>query len=73
MFKFFESIAQLLGTIVSYIVDFFVSLITVIVRSVQAMAYVVVVIGYLPMYVKVFALAMIGVAAILFLINKGSD
>lgn len=73
MFKFFEGIADLITTIVGYVVDFFTSLIVVVVRSVQAMAYVITVIGFLPAYVKVFVLAMIGVSLILFFINKGSD
>lgn len=73
MFKFFEGIADLITTIVGYVVDFFTSLIAVVVRAVQAMVYVVTVVGFLPMYVKVFVLAMIGVSLILFFINKGSD
>lgn len=73
MFKFFEGIADLITTIVGYVVDFFTSLIVVVIRSVQAMAYVITVIGFLPAYVKVFVLAMIGVSLILFFINKGSD
>lgn len=73
MFKFFEGIADLITTIVGYVVDFFTSLIAVVVRAVQAMVYVVTVVGFLPAYVKVFVLAMIGVSLILFFINKGSD
>lgn len=73
MFKFFEGIADLITTIVGYVVDFFTSLIAVVVRAVQAMVYVVTVVGFLPTYVKVFILAMIGVSLILFFINKGSD
>lgn len=73
MFKFFEGIADLITTIVGYVVDFFTSLIVVVIRSVQAMAYVITVVGFLPTYVKVFVLAMIGVSLILFFINKGSD
>lgn len=73
MFKFFEGIADLITTIVGYVVDFFTSLIAVVVRAVQAMVYVVTVVGFLPTYVKVFVLAMIGVSLILFFINKGSD
>ena len=73
MFKFFEGIADLITTIVGYVVDFFTSLIAVVIRAVQAMVYVVTVVGFLPTYVKVFVLAMIGVSLILFFINKGSD
>ena len=71
MFNFFTSIANLIDTIVTYAVNFTDSLITVLVRSVQALAYVVSVIAYLPSYVKVYLLAMIGVCGILFVINKG--
>lgn len=73
MFKFFTSIANLIHTIVTFVVSFFTNLAIVIVRSIQALAYVVEVIALLPTYVKVYILAMIGVSAILFVINKGSD
>lgn len=73
MFNFFESIANLISTVVGYVVSFFTSLIVLIVRAVQALAYIILVIGFLPSYVKVFVLGMISVSVILFLINKGSD
>lgn len=73
MFNFFASIANFIATVVNYVISFFTSLIIVIVRAVQALAYLVMVIGLLPSYLKVFVLAMIGVSAILFVINKGSD
>lgn len=73
MFNFFTSIANFITTIVNYVISFFTSLIVVIMRAVQALAYLVMVIGLLPSYLKVFVLAMIGVSAILFVINKGSD
>jgi len=73
MFKFFAGIASLITTVVNFVVQFFVSLITVITRTVQALAYVLVAVGWLPLYVKTFVLAMIGVSVLLFFINKGSD
>lgn len=71
MFNFFSSIANLISTIVGYVVSFFTNLIIILTRSVQALVYVVEVIGYSPAYVKVYILAMIGVSAILFILNKG--
>lgn len=73
MFNFFTSIAHFITTIVNYVISFFTSLIVVLVRVAQALAYLILVINLLPSYVKVFILAMIGVSAILFVINKGSD
>lgn len=73
MFKFFSGLADLITTIVDFVVQFFVSLITVITRTVQALAYVLVAVAWLPTYVKVYVLAMIGVSVLLFFINKGSD
>lgn len=73
MFKFFAGIADIIATVVSYFVTFFETLIVILTRSVQALAYVVTVIGYSPAYVKAYILAMIGVSAILFILNKGSD
>ena len=71
MFNFFASIANLVSTVVNYVISFFTSLIVVLVRVAQAMVYVVQVIAFLPSYVKVYILAMVGVSAILFVINKG--
>lgn len=71
MFNFFSGIADIISTVVEYVVTFFENLFVIITRSIQALAYVIAVIGYLPMYVKVYILAMIGVSAILFVLNKG--
>lgn len=73
MFNFFTSIANLIETVITFVISFFTSLIAVIGRAVQALAYIVVMIGLMPNYVRVFILAMVGVSAILFVINKGSD
>jgi hypothetical protein len=73
MFKFFAAIASFISTIVDFVVQFFVSLITVITRTVEALAYVLIAVAWLPTYVKVYVLAMIGVSVLLFFINKGSD
>lgn len=71
MFNFFSGIADIISTVVEYVVTFFENLFVIITRSIQALGYVIAVIGYLPMYVKVYILAMIGVSAILFVLNKG--
>lgn len=71
MFKFFQGIANIIDTVVNYVVSFFVNLAVVLVRSIQALAYVLEVIALLPAYVRVYILAMIGVSAILFVLNKG--
>lgn len=71
MFKFFQGIASIIDTVVNYVVSFFTNLAVVLLRSIQALAYVLEVIALFPMYVKVYILAMIGVSAILFVLNKG--
>lgn len=73
MFKFFEGIADLLQTLVGYVVDFFTSLIMIIGRAFQALTYIATVILFLPTYVQVFVLGMIAISVILFIINHGSD
>ena len=73
MFKFFAGIASLITTIVNFVVQFFVSLITIITRTVQAIAYLFIVVGDLPLYLKTYLLAMLGVSVLLFFLNKGSD
>lgn len=73
MFKFFAGIAQFITTAVNFIIDFFISLITIITRTVQAIAYLFVVVGELPLYLKTYLLAMLGVSVLLFFLNKGSD
>lgn len=73
MFKFFASIANLIATVVKYVVSVFTALFTLVVRILQAFAYILTVVGWLPGYLKVFVLAMIGVSVLLFVINRGSD
>lgn len=73
MFKFFASIANLIATVVKYVVSIFTSLMVLIARLVQAFAYILQVISWLPGYVKIYIIAMIAVSAVLFIINKGSD
>lgn len=73
MFKFFSALASIITTVVDYVVQLFSSLITVITRTVEALAYVLVAVAWLPVYVKVYVCAMIGVSVLLFFINKGSD
>lgn len=71
MFNFFSAIANIIETVVTYVVSFFTNLAVVIVRSIQALAYVVEVVILLPTYLQVYLLAMLGVSAILFVLNKG--
>lgn len=71
MFNFFSAIANIIETVVTYVVSFFTNLAVVIVRSIQALAYVVEVVVLLPTYLQVYLLAMLGVSAILFVLNKG--
>ena len=71
MFKFFAGIASLITTVVNFVVSMFESLITIIVRTVQSITYIFTVVGFLPDYLKVYLLAMLGVSVLLFFINKG--
>lgn len=73
MFKFFSSIANLIATVVKYIVSMFSMLIMLITRVIQAFAYVVLSVSWLPAYLKVYVIAMIAVAVILFIVNRGDD
>lgn len=73
MFNFFASIADLISTVVTFVIDTLANIIIVIGRSVQALAYVVVVLADLPEYLGVYVIAMISVSVILFIINKGGD
>lgn len=71
MFKFFASIADLIATVIGYVVAMFQGLILLIVRAVQAFAYIISVLGYLPAYLKGYVIGMIAVSILLFVINKG--
>lgn len=73
MFKFFASIADLIATVVGYVVAMFQGLILLIVRAVQAFAYILAVLNYLPAYLKGFVIGMIAVSILLFVINKGDS
>lgn len=71
MFKFFESIASIIETAISFAVGFFSALIDVFTLAIQSVAYIVLLIGALPVFLKVFAGAFISLAIVRFVLNKG--
>lgn len=70
MFNFFAAIARFVGIIVNYITTFFRMLLQLVFSIGQAMFFVADVLFYLPGYLSAYVLAMVGLALILFFINR---
>lgn len=73
MFKFFDGLMDIIGTVIDFVVGMIESLIMIVTQSARAVVYILEVLAFLPAYVKVYILAMVGASAILFIINKGGN
>ncbi|MCI8661543.1 MAG: hypothetical protein HFG54_15090 [Lachnospiraceae bacterium] len=72
MFKFFESISNLIGIIVNFVVSAFKMTMMIITQIPQAIAFVVTSVAYLPPFLVTFVLLFVATVVIINLINKGS-
>lgn len=72
MFKFFESIANLVGIIVNFVVSAFEMVIFIVTQIPRCLTYLVGIIAYLPPFLGTFVMLFISVIVIINLINKGS-
>lgn len=72
MFKFFESISNLIGIIVNFVVSAFKMIMMIITQIPQAIAFVVTSVAYLPPFLVTFVLLFVATVVIINLINKGS-
>lgn len=71
MFKFFNTIINLISTIGTYIADAVESLINLIGAIVKGMGYAFELVNKLPDFVIVFMIALVGFSIVTFIINKG--
>lgn len=72
MFQFFDAIASIFTTIVTFIWNFFQLIITVVTNIARAVAWLFLCIGYLPPWLTAFVIVPVSLAVIFQVINKGS-
>lgn len=71
MFKFFDSIAEVVALVINFFINAFKMLILLITQIPKALAYLNAVFAYLPAFLSTFIVIFIAVAVIVTLINKG--
>ncbi len=71
MFKFFDFIVTLIGSIVNFVISTIEMLVQVIIYITKGIAYLILGIAYLPPFAKVPLIAIISYIAIITLLNKG--
>lgn len=72
MFKFFESVAGIFGTVVDYVVGLFEMLLNLVKLIFKAQTFLIDIITSLPPFLLPFALVMIALAILFQILNKGS-
>ena len=72
MFKFFESVAGILGTVVDYVVGLFDMVLNLVKLIFKAQTFLIDIITSLPPFLLPFALVMIALAILFQILNKGS-
>ena len=72
MFQFFQSIANLIGIVINFIVSTFKMIMLIITQIPQAVAFVVTSVAYLPPFLVTFVMLFVATILIINLINKGS-
>ncbi len=71
MFKFFDSIVEVIALVINFVINAFKMLILLITQIPKALAYLTAVFGYLPAFLSTFIVIFIAIAVIVTLINKG--
>lgn len=71
MFEFFDAIASLLATMISFIVNFFSGLVTFFLMIGQSLVFLTECVGHLPPFLTVFVVAIIAMSIITHTINHG--
>lgn len=73
MIPFFQQIANIINSVIHFVVHGIQMLVAVITTMLQAVAFIIEAIAMLPLFIIGPVTVSISIAAILFLINKGSD
>lgn len=71
MFEFFDSIIQLIGFVINFVISAFQMLITIVTQIPVALSFITTAVVYVPAYLKTFVLLFVGTCVILNIINKG--
>lgn len=71
MFEFFDSIIQLIGFVINFVISAFQMLITIVTQIPVALSFIMAAVVYVPAYLKTFVLLFVGTCVILNIINKG--
>lgn len=72
MFNFFAGIADLISTVVSYVVNLFTMLVGMLTMIVKGQQFLFTVVTHLPPFIVPFCLAFVAFAIFFQVINKGS-
>ncbi|AXH73579.1 MAG: hypothetical protein [Inoviridae sp.] len=71
MFAFFDGLVNFISTVINFVINFFTSLVHLFIMVGQSMVYIIDCVNYLPVFLKVFILALVGLAVIFQVINHG--
>lgn len=71
MFAFFDGIVQFLSTAIDFIINFFSGLLHFLLMLAASLSFLVTVVVYLPAFLQIFILAVIGTAVVYQIINHG--
>ncbi len=71
MFKFFDSIIQLIGFIINFVINMFKMLIMLITQIPKALGFITLSVSYLPPFLVTFVFLFIAVSVIVTILNKG--
>lgn len=71
MFAFFDGLVSFLSTVINFVINFFSSLVHFFIMVAQSMAFIVDCINYLPVFIKIFILALVGLSIMFQVINHG--
>lgn len=71
MFAFFDGVVQFLSTVIDFIINFFSGLLHFFVMLTSSLTFLSAVVAYLPVFLQVFVLAVIGMSIVYQIINHG--
>ncbi|MCI9188608.1 MAG: hypothetical protein HFH84_03090 [Lachnospiraceae bacterium] len=71
MFAFFDGVVQFLSTVIDFIINFFSGLLHFFVMLTSSLTFLAAVVAYLPVFLQVFVLAVIGMSIVYQIINHG--
>lgn len=73
MFEFIQQIADIIVTVIGFVVNMFMTLIQIVLVVPRAVAYIITAVGFLPPFVASMVVISVSVSVVLFLLNHGGD